>query len=88
MAYSISVKLKPRSKELRKFLRQNDFYIYSRDHLGRLVSNYDDQVDEPNKWLHYECMRSGQLNPPQAVIKRIDEARILGVVIEYTITAN
>ena len=81
MAYSISVKLKPRIKELRKFLRQNDFYIYSRDHLGRLV-------DEPNKWLCYECMRSGQLNPPQAVIKRIDEARILGTVIEYTITAK
>lgn len=85
MAYSICVKLKPKSKKLRSYLRENGFQIYSQSYVGDFVVNRDDDVDEPNKWLCYKCLRTGHLAPLQAVIQRIDEEHTHGVVLSYHI---
>lgn len=68
MAYNIWVELKPKSKNLRRYLREKGYKIYSQNFLGEYVINHDDDGDEPNKWLRYKCVRSSQLKPSQAVL--------------------
>ena len=88
MAYSISVELKPNSKDLREFLRQNGFHVYGQNYFGEFTANFNNQSDESGKWLSFTCIRSGQLSPPQAVIKRIDDELIHGAVMSYNISVQ
>ena len=48
MAYNIWVELKPKSKNLRCYLREKGYMIYSQNFLGEYVVNHDDDEDEPN----------------------------------------
>ena len=88
MAYNIWVELKPKSKNLRRYLREKGYKIYSQNFLGEYVIDHDDDGDEPNKWLCYKCVRSSQLKPSQAVLQRLDEELTQGVVLSYSITAT
>ena len=88
MAYNIWVELKPKSKNLRRYLREKGYMIYSQNFLGEYVVNHNDDEDEPNKWLRYKCVRNSQLKPSQAVLQRLDEELTQGVVLSYSITAT
>lgn len=86
MFYSMSIKLKTGTKELRDYLRQNGFNVYKHNHANVFIAE-DANEEDLSSFTHYQCIYNNSTPPPQEVFKKLAEKsqkdKVLGFSLIY-----